>query len=294
MRPPPTRPRRARIVGARPWALAAWPTRWRPRAREGCTLAGFVEPRASLRRVRAGRRASTCPRPPTLAQLLARAGARCRGDRDAERRARIAAIEAALDRRARGARGRAARVRSAEGADRLAPRIAALEARPLPAPSARSSIRSSPAPRACWAPAAFGKPREVRALGVRLARLRRRRAARRAATCSISRSPTCSCCWTRCSARCARWRRPATGSTASGWTRCTRGCEFADGLVAGVDGSWSVPGYPCASLVVHVKGDRGHEVLVSDDALETDAVLAVRGCCRRATRGACSPRSPTG
>jgi predicted dehydrogenase len=45
--------------------------------------------------------------------------------------------------------------------------------------------------------------------------------------------------------------------------------ELPDGLVAGIDGSWSVPGYPQAALVVEVIGDRG-ALLVSDDALEAD------------------------
>lgn len=39
------------------------------------------------------------------------------------------------------------------------------------------------------------------------------------------------------------------------------------GLVAGLDVSWSVPGYPRPATVVEVKGPRGH-LLVSDDAIE--------------------------
>jgi predicted dehydrogenase len=45
--------------------------------------------------------------------------------------------------------------------------------------------------------------------------------------------------------------------------------RLADGLEAGIDGSWSVPGYPRASLVVEVRANRG-ALLVSDDALECD------------------------
>lgn len=45
--------------------------------------------------------------------------------------------------------------------------------------------------------------------------------------------------------------------------------ELAGGLAAGMDGSWSVPGYPQAALVVEVLGERG-ALLVSDDALEAD------------------------
>jgi predicted dehydrogenase len=45
--------------------------------------------------------------------------------------------------------------------------------------------------------------------------------------------------------------------------------ELGGRLVAGVDGSWSVPGYPQAALVVEVLGERG-ALLVSDDAIEAD------------------------
>ncbi len=49
--------------------------------------------------------------------------------------------------------------------------------------------------------------------------------------------------------------------------------ELSGGLVAGMDGSWSVPGYPQAALVVEVLGERG-ALLVSDDALEADLPVA--------------------
>jgi len=48
------------------------------------------------------------------------------------------------------------------------------------------------------------------------------------------------------------------------------------GLEAGVDGSWSVPGYPRASLVVEVIGEQG-ALLVSDDALEADLAAPCAG-----------------
>lgn len=46
------------------------------------------------------------------------------------------------------------------------------------------------------------------------------------------------------------------------------------GLVAGLDVSWSVPGYPRPATVVEVKGARGH-LLVSDDALEVSLIEPV-------------------
>ena len=52
--------------------------------------------------------------------------------------------------------------------------------------------------------------------------------------------------------------------------------ELPGGRQAGVDGSWSVPGYPRASLVIEVVGERG-ALLVSDDALETDLSAACEG-----------------
>ncbi len=55
------------------------------------------------------------------------------------------------------------------------------------------------------------------------------------------------------------------------------------GLEAGVDGSWSVPGYPRASLVVEVIGDSG-ALLVSDDALETDLAAPCAGLAAGHTR----------
>jgi predicted dehydrogenase len=52
--------------------------------------------------------------------------------------------------------------------------------------------------------------------------------------------------------------------------------RLAEGREAVVDGSWSVPGYPRASLVVDVAGERG-KLLVSDDALESDLPAACEG-----------------
>ena len=59
--------------------------------------------------------------------------------------------------------------------------------------------------------------------------------------------------------------------------------RLAGGRELGVDGSWSVPGYPRASLVVEVVGERGG-LLVSDDALEADLPAACEGLPRGHTR----------
>jgi predicted dehydrogenase len=59
--------------------------------------------------------------------------------------------------------------------------------------------------------------------------------------------------------------------------------EFREGLDAAVDGSWSVPGYPRAALVVEVEGDRGL-LIASDDAIETDLVVPQAGMDTGATR----------
>jgi predicted dehydrogenase len=59
--------------------------------------------------------------------------------------------------------------------------------------------------------------------------------------------------------------------------------RLGNGREAGVDGSWSVPGYPRASLVVEVVGERGG-LLVSDDALETDLPEACEGMPRGHSR----------
>jgi predicted dehydrogenase len=52
--------------------------------------------------------------------------------------------------------------------------------------------------------------------------------------------------------------------------------RLANGREAGVDGSWSVPGYPRASLVIEVVGEHGG-LLVSDDALEAELPAACEG-----------------
>ncbi len=43
----------------------------------------------------------------------------------------------------------------------------------------------------------------------------------------------------------------------------------ANGVVTGLDASWSVPGYPRAAVVLEVEGERGN-LIASDDALEVD------------------------
>ena len=231
---------------------------------EGCALAGFVEGRASLRAFARGA-GFDVPAAPTLSQLIARTGAHA-AVIATPRSERESAIESAL------AAGLAVLVDglptpSAEGIDRLASRIA-----------------DSKVPFACAVPALFhplfarasrvlgskefGKPREIRAL-VNVSRVFAAGApplegdvldfalADLLVLLDALFGPVRSV--------------EATGNRLYGerLDEMHARIEFADGLFAGVDGSWSVPGYPCASLVVHVKGDRGQEVLVSDDALET-------------------------
>lgn len=52
--------------------------------------------------------------------------------------------------------------------------------------------------------------------------------------------------------------------------------ELHEGLDAAVDGSWSVPGYPRAALVVEAEGERG-SLIASDDALETQLTIPPAG-----------------
>ena len=52
--------------------------------------------------------------------------------------------------------------------------------------------------------------------------------------------------------------------------------ELHEGLDAAVDGSWSVPGYPRAALVVEAEGERG-SLIASDDALETNLTIPPAG-----------------
>ncbi|MCC6350282.1 MAG: Gfo/Idh/MocA family oxidoreductase [Candidatus Eisenbacteria bacterium] len=52
--------------------------------------------------------------------------------------------------------------------------------------------------------------------------------------------------------------------------------ELHEGLDAAVDGSWSVPGYPRAALVVEAEGERG-SIIASDDALETQLTIPPAG-----------------
>lgn len=59
--------------------------------------------------------------------------------------------------------------------------------------------------------------------------------------------------------------------------------ELREGLDAAVDGSWSVPGYPRAALVVEAEGDRG-SILASDDALEADLTIPPAGFGAGSTR----------
>jgi predicted dehydrogenase len=58
---------------------------------------------------------------------------------------------------------------------------------------------------------------------------------------------------------------------------------LGDGIVAGVDGSWSVPGYPHAAYVIEAEGEQGR-ILVSDDALEVDLLRPCDGFPAGTTR----------
>jgi len=63
----------------------------------------------------------------------------------------------------------------------------------------------------------------------------------------------------------------ATGQKLYGdWLdECQVEARFANGLVTKIEASWSVPGYPCAAMVIEGSGGEGR-VIVSDDALEMD------------------------
>jgi predicted dehydrogenase len=63
----------------------------------------------------------------------------------------------------------------------------------------------------------------------------------------------------------------ATGQKLYGdWLdECQVDARFANGLTTKVEASWSVPGYPCAAMVIEGSGGEGR-VIVSDDALEMD------------------------
>jgi predicted dehydrogenase len=50
---------------------------------------------------------------------------------------------------------------------------------------------------------------------------------------------------------------------------CQVEARFAKGLSTKIEASWSVPGYPCAAMVIEGSGAEGR-VIVSDDALEMD------------------------
>ncbi len=56
---------------------------------------------------------------------------------------------------------------------------------------------------------------------------------------------------------------------------CQVEARFANGLVAKIDASWSVPDYPGAAMVIEGMGSEGR-VIVSDDALEMD-MAALQG-----------------
>ena len=63
----------------------------------------------------------------------------------------------------------------------------------------------------------------------------------------------------------------ATGQKLYGeWLdECQVEARFANNLVTKIEASWSVPGYPCAAMVIEGSGGEGR-VIVSDDALEMD------------------------
>jgi len=63
----------------------------------------------------------------------------------------------------------------------------------------------------------------------------------------------------------------ATGQKLYGdwFDECQVEARFANDLVTKIETSWSVPGYPCAAMVIEGSGAEGR-VIVSDDALEMD------------------------
>jgi len=63
----------------------------------------------------------------------------------------------------------------------------------------------------------------------------------------------------------------ATGQKLYGdwFDECQVEARFANGLTTKIEVSWSVPGYPCAAMVIEGSGGEGR-VIVSDDALEMD------------------------
>ncbi|MBI5169941.1 MAG: hypothetical protein HZA61_10665 [Candidatus Eisenbacteria bacterium] len=57
----------------------------------------------------------------------------------------------------------------------------------------------------------------------------------------------------------------------------------ANGVVTGLDASWSVPGYPRAAVVIEVEGEAG-SLIASDDALEVDLADPAGGMPAGVTR----------
>jgi predicted dehydrogenase len=231
---------------------------------EGCALSGFVEPRGSLRAFARGA-GFDAPAAPTLAQLIARAGAHAaviatpRADREA-------AIEAALT------AGLAVLVDglpvpSVEAADRLAPRLAAAGA---PVGCAVGTLFHPLFARASQVlgTGGIGEPRDVRA-SVYLSRVF-------AAGAPPVDGDVLDFAVADLLVLLDALFGPVRAASATGnrlygerFDEVHATLEFAGGLSAGVDGSWSVPGYPCAAMVIEVIGSKG-ALLVSDDALETD------------------------
>jgi len=230
----------------------------------GCSLAGFVEPRGSLRAFARGA-GFDAPHAPTLQQLVARVGAHAAVIATPVHE-REAAIGAALD------AGLAVLVDGlpvpdAAAASRLAPRIAAAQA---PFGCAVGALFHPLFARASQVlgSGGIGEPRDVRA-SVYVSRV-----------FSAGAPPAGGDVLDFAVAELlvlmdALFGRAqaveATGNRLYGerLDEVHARIEFPRGLVAGLDGSWSVPGYPCAAIVIEVIGERG-ALLVSDDALETD------------------------
>jgi predicted dehydrogenase len=230
----------------------------------GCALAGLVEPRGDLRRFARGA-GFTVPSAASLDVLLAKvaADAVVIAAPPAER---LAAIEAA------SAAGLAVMVDGlpvlhAEGAARLEPVLARARA---PIGCSVGALFHPLFARAAQvlAGGALGAMREVRA-SVYVSRVF-------AAGAPPERGDVLDFAVGELLALLDALFGPAQGVAATGQRLYGARLDevharllLAGGVEAGVDGSWSVPGYPRASLVVEVVGERG-ALLVSDDALEAE------------------------
>ena len=245
---------------------------------EGCAVAGFVEPRADLRRF-ARAAGFTAPAEPTLARLLAR------GPLDAlvvcapgEARAALAAegLSAGLDVLVDGLPAF-----GAAGAAGLAALPADVRARlgcASPAlfhPLLRRGIE-------LFASGALGVPHQVRA-SVFVSRV----FAPGAPPAELDVLDFAVGDLLLLLDRCLGSVRSVTASAhrlyGARVDELHAMLSLDNGAEAGLDASWSVPGYPRAALVLEVEGDLG-TMIASDDALEADLTVAGGGFDEGVTR----------